>query len=42
MEWTAPPQDQLKINMAGSFVPDMLQGSSRGFVIRDHDAISDI
>jgi ribonuclease HI len=34
--WIAPPQDQLKINLDGSFVPDTLQGSW-GFVIRDHE-----
>jgi hypothetical protein len=35
-KWSAPPQDQLKINADGSFIPETLQGSW-GFIIRDHE-----
>jgi hypothetical protein len=34
--WIAPPQDLLKINADGSFIPESMQGSW-GFVVRDHD-----
>jgi hypothetical protein len=34
--WSAPPQDQLKINADGSFIPEMLRGSW-GFIIGDHE-----
>jgi hypothetical protein len=34
--WIAPPQDLLKINADGSFIPESMQ-RSWGFIIRDHD-----
>jgi hypothetical protein len=35
-KWSAPPQEQLKINTDGSFISNTLQGSW-GFIIRDHE-----